>query len=214
MNYFANILKFPYESNISTTFLLYFLKPEIYIKSAQEYYNSIFNLENIEKLDISPEEKKELISIVEKDNNSKNKSFFKTLGLRLGISGGIFGGSFGILTLVNRWYKYKKENYELSKQLKEETHDVLTNERKTYYEDQQNDVLNFYYYYFLFTIYVIIVICFGVFSLIYPSLYNWKIRCFIFLLFAVLPFISTWLLGKIIQILYWLFNLLPKNVYK
>jgi hypothetical protein len=110
MNYFANILKFPYESNISTTFLLYFLKPEIYIKSAQEYYNSIFNLENIEKLDISPEEKKELISSVEKDNNSKNKSFFKTLGLRLGISGGIFGGSFGILTLVNRWYKYKKEN--------------------------------------------------------------------------------------------------------
>jgi len=116
--------------------------------------------------------------------------------------------------IVELHEKYKKENYELSKQLKEETHDVLTNERKTYYEDQQNDVLNFYYYYFLFTIYVIIVICFGVFSLIYPSLYNWKIRCFIFLLFAVLPFISTWLLGKIIQILYWLFNLLPKNVYK
>jgi hypothetical protein len=116
--------------------------------------------------------------------------------------------------VVDLYEWYIKENAELEKQLKEETNDVLTNERKTYYEDQQNDVLNFYYYYFLFTIYVIIVICFGIFSLIYPSTFNWRTRAFIFLVFAVLPFISTWLLGKIIQIIYWLFSLLPKNVYK
>ena len=35
--------------------------------------------------------------------------------------------------------KYRTENTELFKQLKEGTNDVLTNERKTYYEDEQNN---------------------------------------------------------------------------
>ena len=35
------------------------------------------------------------------------------------------------------YLKYKKENIQLIKDLKNETNDVLTNERKTYYEDQK-----------------------------------------------------------------------------
>lgn len=116
--------------------------------------------------------------------------------------------------IVELYKKYKEENIHLFKELKDETNDVLTNERKTYYEDQQNDSLNMYYYYFLIVLYYLIVICFCVFSLIYPSTFNWKIRVFIALIFIILPFISTWLLGMIIKIIYWLFGLLPKNVYK
>ena len=110
--------------------------------------------------------------------------------------------------------KYRTENTELFKQLKEGTNDVLTNERKTYYEDEQNNSLNLYYYYFLIILYYIIAICFCIFSLIYPSNYDWKIRAFMALFFIILPFISTWILGKIVQIVYWLIDLLPKNVYK
>ncbi len=109
---------------------------------------------------------------------------------------------------------YKIENSQLFKQFKENTHDVLTNERKTYYEDQQNDILNNYYYYILWTIYIIIVLCIVVFSLIYPSQSSWIIKISIVIVFIFLPYISTWLLGRIIYIIYWLFNLLPKNVYK
>jgi hypothetical protein len=109
---------------------------------------------------------------------------------------------------------YKIENSQLFKQFKENTHDVLTNERKTYYEDQQNDVLNNYYYYILWTIYIIIVLCIVLFSIIYPSQSSWKIKISIVIVFILLPYISTWILGKIIYIIYWLFNLLPKNVYK
>lgn len=116
--------------------------------------------------------------------------------------------------IVDLYEKYKKENIYLFKQLKDETNDVLTNERKTYYEDQENGYLNLYYYYFLLILYYIIVICFCIFSLIYPSTFNWKIRAFISIIFIILPFISTWILGKIVQIIYWLFGLLPKNVYK
>lgn len=116
--------------------------------------------------------------------------------------------------IVDLYKQYKQENIKLFKELKNETNDVLTNERKTYYEDQENGYLNMYYYYFLLVIYYIIVICFFVFSIIYPSTINLKIRLFLGLIFAILPFISTWILGKIIQLLYWLFDLLPKNVYK
>jgi hypothetical protein len=109
--------------------------------------------------------------------------------------------------------KYKKENIKLFKQLKNETNDILTNERKTYYEDQQNDYLDTYYN-VLFVIYCIVLICYMIFSRIYPSSFDWKARFFIGLLLASLPFISTWLLGMIINLIYWLFSLLPKNVYK
>jgi len=116
--------------------------------------------------------------------------------------------------IIDLYKQYKKENIKLFKELKEETNDVLTNERKTYYEDQQNDYLDLYYYYFLYVIYSIIVICYIIFSLIYPSAFNWKIRFFVGLIFIMLPFVSTWLLGMIIYLIYWLFGLLPKNVYK
>lgn len=115
--------------------------------------------------------------------------------------------------IVDLYKQYKIENTKLYKQLKEDTNDILTNERKTFYEDQNNDYLNFYYY-ILLVIYCIAVICFFVFSIIYPSQMNWKITAFIGLIFVLLPFISTWILGKFIQIIYGLFNLLPKNVYK
>ena len=121
---------------------------------------------------------------------------------------------FNFRKVVDLYTNYKKENDLLFKKLKDESNDVLTNERKTYYEDQQNDVLNVYYYYFLIVIYCIVVICFFIFSLIYPSSIDWKIRVFLGLLFVILPFISTFIFGKIIQIVYWLHSLLPKNVYK
>ena len=82
--------------------------------------------------------------------------------------------------VVDLYEKYKIENVELFKELKDETNDVLTNERKTYYEDQQIDSLKFYYYYFLLTVYIICVMSFGIFSLMYPSQSTTTIKIVIF----------------------------------
>jgi len=109
--------------------------------------------------------------------------------------------------------KYKIENVDLLKDIKKETNDVLTNERKTFYEDQNIGTLKFYYFYFLLSIYVICVICFGIFSLIYSSQTSWMVRFGIFLVFIALPFISTWILGMIIYLVYEVYKMLPKNVY-
>ena len=110
--------------------------------------------------------------------------------------------------------KYKKENSLLFNQLKNQTNDTLTNERQTYYEDQEIETLNGYYFYILWIIYIIVVICFALFSLMYPSQISLTIRILLLCVFIVLPFVSTWILGKIIQFIYWLFSFIPKNVYK
>lgn len=116
--------------------------------------------------------------------------------------------------IMDLFKKYEAENKELFNELKEETNDVLTNERKTYYENQTTEGLQFYYYYFLLTIYYICVICFGVFTLVYQSQTNWKIRLAIFIGFIFLPLFSTLILSIIVYLSYKIYGLLPKNVYK
>jgi hypothetical protein len=112
------------------------------------------------------------------------------------------------------YLKYKQENDKLTKKLKEETNDILTNERKTYYQDQGIDNLKFYYYYFLLIVYIICVILFGVFNFIYPSQMSGKIRAVILIILLILPFISTWILGKLVMMIYSIYGLLPTNIHK
>jgi hypothetical protein len=111
------------------------------------------------------------------------------------------------------YVKYKKENTQLIKDLKNETNDVLTNERKTYYEDQKIDGLKGFYYYILLGIYIIFLIGFIIFSLKYPSQTTFSGKLVSIVGFILLPFFSTWILGKIIYLIYTAYELLPKNVY-
>jgi hypothetical protein len=117
--------------------------------------------------------------------------------------------------VADLYKKYKKENVQLFKKLKNITNDILTNQRKTYYKDQEIESSNGYSSYsLLLIIYIIVVICLGIFSLIYPSQLTFIIRILLLCVFILLPFVSTWILGKIIEFIYWLFSFMPKNVYK
>jgi len=107
-------------------------------------------------------------------------------------------------------HKYKRENKILFKQLKHDTNDILTNERKTYYENQGNDNLNNYYFYIFWIIYIIVVLLFIFFSLTRPSQTSWNAKMASILFFIILPFISTWVLGKLLSLLYYLFRFVPK----
>ena len=111
------------------------------------------------------------------------------------------------------YLNYKKENVQLIKDLKNETNDVLTNERKTYYEDQKIDGLKGFYYYILLGIYIICLIGFIIFSLMYPSQTSFIKKIVSIIGFILLPFFSTWILEKFIYLIYTLYELLPKNVY-
>jgi hypothetical protein len=99
------------------------------------------------------------------------------------------------------YLNYKKENVQLIKDLKNETNDVLTNERKTYYEDQKIDGLKGFYYYILLGIYIICLIGFIIFSLMYPSQTSFMGKLVSIISFILLPFLSTWILGTFINII-------------
>lgn len=116
--------------------------------------------------------------------------------------------------VVDLYLKYKEENVKLFEEFKKESNDVLTNDRKTYYEDQQIDSLKFYYYYFLLTAYIICVICYLIFSFVRPSETRFIVRFAIFIGLVILPFFSSMILSTILYLLYEAYNLLPKNVYK
>jgi hypothetical protein len=66
--------------------------------------------------------------------------------------------------VVDLYNSYKIENTHLKNKFKNNTSDVLTNERKTYYQEQGLQTLNLYYY-VLLVIYIITVIVFFVFIL-------------------------------------------------
>ena len=54
--------------------------------------------------------------------------------------------------IVDLYIQYKEENKELFNELKDKTNDILTNERKTYYQDQNINNLKLVYFYFLLVI--------------------------------------------------------------
>lgn len=116
--------------------------------------------------------------------------------------------------IVDLFKQYVTENNKLQKQLKDDANDVLTNERKTFYEEQQISSLDGWYHYIILVIYILTVICFIIFSLIYPTQTSLKVRLLLVIAFILLPFISSWILSYVVYIIYWLFGLLPKNVYK
>ena len=116
--------------------------------------------------------------------------------------------------IFDLFLKYKEENIKLLKQLKDETNDVLTNDRKTYYQDQGIDNLKFYYHYFLLLIYIITILVYIVYNVMYPSQFSFLIRIIFLGLMVLLPFISTWILEKIVGVFYSIYNWLPKNAHK
>ena len=201
----AELLKSRYESSISTLASA----PSVVVQTQNDYvtftqgetaWNDLQEKQLIEEAQKNADEFKKTQEEIEINIQRKLESY-----------GGVL---LNYKNIAELYLNYKKENVELVKELKKTSNDILTNERKTYYQDQQSDVLKFYYYYILLFIYIICVLFFGVISFIYPSQTNWKIRLGIFILLVLLPFISTRLLGIFIYIIYAIYNILPKNVYK
>ena len=119
-----------------------------------------------------------------------------------------------LINVFDLYLKYKKENIKMFKQLKEETNDILTNDRKTYYQDQGIDNLKFFYHYFLLLIYIIVVLCYVVYNFMYQTQLSVLVRIILFVVMGLLPFFSTWILEKIVSFIYDIYNLLPKNAHK
>jgi hypothetical protein len=123
----------------------------------------------------------------------------------------------GLLSNYNNVYElylnYLRENKELNKNVITKVSDIATNERKTYYEEQQIDLLDYIYKYILLIIYIIVVIAYFI-SMFFYSSFTWIMKISILIFLIGLPFVSTWILSAIILGFYKIYDILPKNIYK
>ena len=123
------------------------------------------------------------------------------------------GLALNFRNVFDLYTKYKLENDELEKELKDTVSDILTNDRKTFYEDQSIENLN-YYYSFIRIFYIIVAIGFSISLFFVANQISFFTKIAIIILLSLYPYISTRLLSWVIQLYYAVVNLLPKNMYR
>ena len=107
--------------------------------------------------------------------------------------------------------QYKKKNQHLEKKIRLSNNDILTNDRKTFYETQEMDNLTFYYN-ILFTIYYVIVTVFSILFL-FKQGFGILLKLFLIFIMVVLPYLIIFLGKRLYHMYSWIVSYLPKNVY-
>ena len=114
---------------------------------------------------------------------------------------------------VNDYYSnLNKENQVLKKKLKDMKADIVTNDRKTYYEDQGIDSLN-YYYYILLIIYIASLFAFIICMFIKPSSVPKVAQICILVFLIAYIFVGVPFFVFVVNIFKKINSMLPKNVY-
>jgi|UniRef100_A0A6C0CWJ9 hypothetical protein len=116
--------------------------------------------------------------------------------------------------LGDLYNNYVTVNTDLKKDINKSTGDVVTSDRKTYYESQNYNYLKNWYIVYKF-IYIVIVIVFIIFLFFRKSDYSFVSRILILIFFILYPIYIT-------QSVFWIWNnvilriweLLPSNIYK
>lgn len=120
--------------------------------------------------------------------------------------------------LINSQYtselfkKYSSENQELKLQLRNSRGDILTNDRKTYYETDALNQLQLWYRFWWY-IYYILILVFTIALVVSPSQLTMIKKVVIFVLLIFYPYYIDYIVRWVQGIYKNIYNSLPKNVY-
>lgn len=114
-----------------------------------------------------------------------------------------------IITLLDGFIN---SNKTMKNELTDIQKDVVTNDRKTYYEYQHYNVMKNWYFLFKW-IYIILVFAFILGSLSINTIYSWRFKLFILALLILYPFVIDFIVIYVLQLLHRIYELLPTNVY-
>ena len=114
--------------------------------------------------------------------------------------------------IVELYKKLVKENGALTLAVKNMSSDLLTNDRKTFYEDQSIDNLAFYHTIILI-IYIIFLIGFAVSIFVFPSTSSKGSLIAILLFIIIYPFICIKIFTFLYHIKDIIMGIFPKDVY-
>jgi hypothetical protein len=117
-----------------------------------------------------------------------------------------------LLNVMDLLKKYHRENNILNIKLRKTSNDILTNQRKSYYQNDGIEIL-YSYFFWLIVIYIFIFVIFIIFNLVFQTKIDFKYRIVITILLIIYPFISFYLLQFIIYLYNLIISILPKNVH-
>ena len=109
--------------------------------------------------------------------------------------------------------KYIKENALLTLKIKDITTDIVTNDRKTYYQEQNMDRVDGWIRLYI-AVYIILISILLICILLVNSKYSFKVKILIFIMFLLYPFVSKYIIIMIVGGLKNVSELFPKNIYK
>lgn len=107
---------------------------------------------------------------------------------------------------------YTKQNALLIKKLKDYRGDILTNDRKTYYETQELDRLKLWYKIW-YRLYYILVFVFNLCWIFCESTITWQKKLVLSLLISFYPWYIDYILRSFYSFFMEIYKSLPKNVY-
>jgi hypothetical protein len=179
--------------------------PSEYEIAKKKYYASLGNNSSIEQMDYSNKADKIGITL----QNNFNKSY-KEASILLQSYEGVYINLNNVFDLLQN---YIKENNNLENKIKKISSDIVTNDRKTFYEDQSIEVLKKYYKWMKYVyIFILIVYIFCIFLI--PQQMS-RIKELLILFFLILyPFIVIPVWKFILKIYNKIKEIVPKNVYK
>lgn len=116
--------------------------------------------------------------------------------------------------IIDYYISYADKNVNTYNNNRIKVSDVLTNERKTYYENQNIERIQLINK-ILFYLYFLIVILFLIFMFIFPANLSYIKLIIILIILVIYPFMSSKIFTLIVNIYNFIVNnILPKNVYK
>ena len=158
--------------------------------------------------------------MMEKELTKKAKTISKTLGYTFNneVSNANTMNEYLNTALINSDYTkdlleyYVKQNEELTLMMKDNYGDILTNDRKTYYETQELERLKLWYkiwYRMFYVLFSTFLICW----LVCESRITWKVKLVLTPIIGFYPYYIDYVLRAIYNFFAGLYKSLPKNVY-
>lgn len=110
--------------------------------------------------------------------------------------------------------QYEAENKKLNDEFKKANSDTNTNQRKTFYENENIDSLNYYYSIIRFIYVIVIIVYCYLFIRGSFSRFSFRAKIIVLVLLIVYPFVSTRLLNFFLMIYSKIVSVLPTMPFK
>lgn len=140
-------------------------------------------------------------STIEGDVAARQKAFNEVAANAKILMGAYDTNLTNAVNLLDSYTNYVNENNGMKQRLEQMGGDIDTNDRKTYYEDEAIDSLNFYYSWMI-SIYFLLVSIFAICWFLFPSLYSNTVKGLALLFFVIYPLFST----RMLQYIFYLYN--------